>query len=97
MSSTQNGPGDSDPGTTDDKRGPEDDLVSEDPDLNVGEHPVIAEDEPAEVPDETGMAEPPTDRPGDGADAGHAPDVNALRPDGHPSQAEGEDDHELDG
>ncbi|WP_345752490.1 hypothetical protein [Microbacterium rhizophilus] len=69
-------PDDVDP--TRDERGPEDDLVSEDPDLSTGDDPTVDEGPAAEAPDEDGlaMADPPAPDQGD---------------DGHPSQAEGED------
>lgn len=84
-------------------RGPEDDLVSEDPDLGLGSDPVV-ETGPAELDDEPGMADPPTDvpPPGGGADLGvedanqggatlGGGDTEEETHGGHPSQAEGED------
>ncbi|MER7796586.1 hypothetical protein [Microbacterium sp. NPDC096154] len=67
MTSTPNGA----EGTSGEQRGPEDDLVSEDPDLSTGDDPTVDEGPSAEAPDEDGlgMADPPTDQPsGEGVD-----------------------------
>lgn len=93
-------PGDIDP--TRDERGPEDDLVSEDPDLSTGEDPTVDEGPAAEAPDEDGlaMADAPADSPGreqsdhpsqaEGEDPSDPADADVQPAEGHPSQAEGE-------
>ena len=85
---------------TRDERGPEDDLVSEDPDLSTGEDPTVDEGPAAEAPDEDGlaMADPPAGSPGqdehpsqaEGEDPSDPADVDVQQAEGHPSQAEGE-------
>jgi hypothetical protein len=84
---------------TRDERGPEDDLVSEDPDLSTGEDPTVDEGPAAEAPDEDGlgMADAPVpgqddDHPSqaEGEDPSDPADASVKPADGHPSQAEGE-------
>ncbi|WP_309067710.1 hypothetical protein [Microbacterium sp.] len=85
---------------TRDERGPEDDLVSEDPDLSTGEDPTVDEGPAAEAPDEDGlgMADPPVAPSGsddehpsqaEGDDPENPDDGFVKDADGHPSQAEG--------
>lgn len=74
---------------TRDERGPEDDLVSEDPDINVGDDPTVDEGPAAEAPDEDGLAM--DDAPADEPSGSGAQDASAQGDPGHPSQAEGED------
>ncbi|GAA1740507.1 hypothetical protein [Microbacterium paludicola] len=85
---------------TRDERGPEDDLVSEDPDLSTGEDPTVDEGPAAEAPDEDGlaMADAPSRDQGEqsehpsqaeGEDPSDPADASVLPDEGHPSQAEG--------
>jgi hypothetical protein len=86
---------------TRDQRGPEDDLVSEDPDLSVGDQPTVDEGPAAEAPDEDGLGMADAPAPdGSGADEDHPSqaegedpddpaDVDVQSADGHPSQADG--------